>query len=85
MTQHRVVVVTGATRGIGREVARQLAVRGDHVVLGARREADGRRAAAELADGGAHVEPRELDVADPDSVARFARRCSASTPRSTSS
>jgi NAD(P)-dependent dehydrogenase (short-subunit alcohol dehydrogenase family) len=58
--------------GIGREVARQLAVRGDRVVLAARRAADGHRAAAELAAAGAVVEPRELDVADPLSVARFA-------------
>ena len=69
----RVVVVTGGTRGIGREVARQLGVRGDRVVLGARRAVDGARTAAELAEGGATVDPRELDVADPDSVARFAK------------
>jgi FlaA1/EpsC-like NDP-sugar epimerase len=32
----RVVLVTGANRGIGRELARQLVVRGDTVVLTAR-------------------------------------------------
>lgn len=69
----RAVVVTGATRGIGREVARQLAVRGDQVVLAARRAADGHRIAAELAEQGVTVDPRQLDVADPDSVVRFAK------------
>ena len=68
----RVVVVTGATRGIGRDVARQLSDRGDRVVLGARRIADGNRTAAELAASGVSVDPRELDVADPLSVTRFA-------------
>ena len=74
MTQHtgRVAVVTGAARGIGREVARQLAVRGDRVVLATRRVADGQRVAEELARDGAVVEPRELDVADPAGVERFA-------------
>jgi short-subunit dehydrogenase len=36
----RVVVVTGASSGIGAELARQLARRGDRVVLAARREAE---------------------------------------------
>ncbi len=76
----RVVVVTGATRGIGREVARQLAVRGDQVVLAARRAADGQRTAAELAEHGVTVDPRELDVADPVSVARFAQQIEADYP-----
>jgi NAD(P)-dependent dehydrogenase (short-subunit alcohol dehydrogenase family) len=44
----RVVLVTGANRGIGRELARQLALRGDVVALTARELAKAERAAAAL-------------------------------------
>jgi NAD(P)-dependent dehydrogenase (short-subunit alcohol dehydrogenase family) len=66
-------VVTGANRGIGLEVARQLAARDFDVVLGSRNEANGERAAARLTSDGHSVTPRQLDVADPGSVERFAR------------
>ncbi len=65
----RVVVVTGANRGLGLEVARQCAARGDSVVLGSRDLAAGRRAAADLGDG---VLPVALDVTDPDGLAAAA-------------
>jgi NAD(P)-dependent dehydrogenase (short-subunit alcohol dehydrogenase family) len=55
----RIVLVTGANRGIGREVVRQLAARGDTVLLGSRDAAKGERAAAELG-----VEAVHLDVTD---------------------
>jgi NAD(P)-dependent dehydrogenase (short-subunit alcohol dehydrogenase family) len=61
----RVVLVTGANRGIGREVARQLADRGDTVVVTARDEGAAERTAREL--GGASVATR-LDVSDGTSV-----------------
>jgi NAD(P)-dependent dehydrogenase (short-subunit alcohol dehydrogenase family) len=48
MNSDRVVVVTGGNRGLGREVARQCAARGDTVLLGARDLAAGERAAREL-------------------------------------
>jgi NAD(P)-dependent dehydrogenase (short-subunit alcohol dehydrogenase family) len=48
----RIVVVTGANRGIGREVARQLAVRGDLVVLGSRDPTKGETAARPAASSG---------------------------------
>ncbi len=66
----RVVVVTGANRGLGREVARQCAARGDTVVLGSRDPGAGRRAAAEI---GAGVLPVALDVTDPDGLAAAAQ------------
>ncbi|TYB58093.1 SDR family oxidoreductase [Nonomuraea sp. PA05] len=67
----RVCVVTGANRGIGREVARQLALGGDLVVLTARDLRKAERAAGELHAG--TVEARQLDVSDAASVQRFAR------------
>jgi NAD(P)-dependent dehydrogenase (short-subunit alcohol dehydrogenase family) len=61
-----VAVVTGANRGIGLEVCRQLADAGYAVVLGSRDLANGRRAADRL--GLAAVVPCQLDVSDDGSV-----------------
>jgi NAD(P)-dependent dehydrogenase (short-subunit alcohol dehydrogenase family) len=61
----RVALVTGANRGIGLEVCRQLAQRGYSVVLGARDAAKGKRAARQL---GGDITAVQLDVADPESV-----------------
>ena len=67
MTQPQpVAVVTGANRGIGLEVCRQLAVGGYAVVLGARDLHKGRQAAAQL--GRDDIIACQLDVSDDDSV-----------------
>lgn len=50
MDRSRVVVITGASGGIGAALARQLGREGDRVVLGARREAELRRVAEEIGD-----------------------------------
>jgi NAD(P)-dependent dehydrogenase (short-subunit alcohol dehydrogenase family) len=60
----RIVLVTGANRGIGHEVARQLASVGDTVILTARR-ADAAEAAAATIPGAIG---RRLDVTDPASI-----------------
>ena len=67
----RVVLVTGANRGIGRELARQLASRGDTVVLTARDLAKAERAAAALPDH-QDVLARHLDVTNPASIQQVA-------------
>jgi NAD(P)-dependent dehydrogenase (short-subunit alcohol dehydrogenase family) len=67
----RVVLVTGANRGIGRELGRQLALRGDAVVLTARELAKAEQAAAAL-PGHGHLLARRLDVTDPASVQQVA-------------
>jgi NAD(P)-dependent dehydrogenase (short-subunit alcohol dehydrogenase family) len=69
----KVAVVTGATGGIGKEIARGLVRLGAHIVIGARDAARGEAARADLAasgGGGASVLP--LDVADQSSVRSFA-------------
>jgi len=63
-----VAVVTGANRGIGREVARALAASAYRVVLGSRDAARGEAAAAELGGASAGVVACALDVADGGSV-----------------
>ncbi len=66
--ERRIALVTGATRGIGLEVARALAARGHSVLLGARNMARGREAAGRLRDQGLEVKALQLDVADEGSV-----------------
>lgn len=61
----RRALVTGANRGIGREVVRQLAAQGYSVLLGARDRAKGEAATREIGRG---VEAIILDVADPASI-----------------
>ncbi|MBK1723716.1 SDR family oxidoreductase [Thiocystis violacea] len=68
MSAKRVAVVTGAYRGLGLETCRQLADKGYRVVLTARREAEGRKAAAGLAQGGLDVGYQPLDVTDEVSI-----------------
>jgi NAD(P)-dependent dehydrogenase (short-subunit alcohol dehydrogenase family) len=64
----RVAVVTGANRGIGREVVRQLAGLGIRTVLAGRDPAKATEAAAELEVLGLPVVPGGLDVTDEMSV-----------------
>jgi NAD(P)-dependent dehydrogenase (short-subunit alcohol dehydrogenase family) len=68
----RVALVTGGNRGIGREVARQLAAAGFTVILSARDQGLGERAAATIDPGGRRVTARQLDVSDASSVAAAA-------------
>ncbi|HEV7898046.1 MAG TPA: SDR family NAD(P)-dependent oxidoreductase [Planosporangium sp.] len=64
----RIVVVSGANRGVGREAARQFAGRGDTVVVTARQADQARQAAAELTGAVAH----RLDVTDQESIVDLA-------------
>jgi NAD(P)-dependent dehydrogenase (short-subunit alcohol dehydrogenase family) len=64
----RIAIVTGANRGIGFEICRQLARRGLHVVLTSRDAAKGRVAAGKLCDEELDVEFRPLDVTSMRSI-----------------
>ncbi len=63
-----VALVTGANRGIGFEIVRQLARRGLHVFLTARDPTRGSAACARLCREGLRVDFEILDVADAQSV-----------------
>ena len=63
-----IALVTGANRGIGREVVRLLARDGFTAILGARDPDKGEAAAAELRGQDLEVEFRRVDVADAESV-----------------
>jgi NAD(P)-dependent dehydrogenase (short-subunit alcohol dehydrogenase family) len=70
MTETTTALVTGANKGIGREVAARLASLGTNVLLGSR---DPHRGAAAAADLGPRVHPVTLDVTDPAGVLSAAR------------
>jgi NAD(P)-dependent dehydrogenase (short-subunit alcohol dehydrogenase family) len=67
----RACVVTGASRGIGREVARMLCAEGASVLLVARGSPDLERAREECAAEGGRAVSLELDVTDRDAGPRM--------------
>ncbi|MBE7210788.1 MAG: SDR family oxidoreductase [Gluconacetobacter diazotrophicus] len=79
----KVVVVTGATSGIGQAAARQMAAAGATVVLAARDREKSRATADTILrrHPGAAIEQLPLDLADLHSVRAFAERAAADLPR----
>ncbi|MFB1296357.1 SDR family oxidoreductase [Mycobacterium sp. pW049] len=71
MTESKIIVVTGASSGIGEAVAQRLAADGHHVVAGARREDRLDHLAATIREAGGSIETRRLDVTDRADVAAF--------------
>jgi NAD(P)-dependent dehydrogenase (short-subunit alcohol dehydrogenase family) len=69
-----VALVTGANRGIGLEVCRQLARIGMHVILTGRARADVTSAAQDLRTTGLNVDGEVMDVAVEASVTACAAR-----------
>lgn len=67
MIQDKVIIITGASSGIGEASARSLAAKGAKVVIGARREDRLKQIADEIWSAGGEVAYRELDVTRQDS------------------
>ncbi|HEY4529857.1 MAG TPA: SDR family oxidoreductase [Luteimonas sp.] len=68
----RIVLITGASSGIGEATARELASRGATVVLGARRLDRLERLVADIGAAGGRADARSLDVTDRDDMQAFA-------------
>lgn len=68
MKTNKIAIVTGANRGIGLEICRQLARRGIMVILTSRDESKGKKAVADLCEEGLAVVYHPLDVTDENSV-----------------
>jgi NAD(P)-dependent dehydrogenase (short-subunit alcohol dehydrogenase family) len=73
----KIALVTGANKGIGFEVARQIAASRCIVLLGARNEALGEEAAARLRREGGDVRYLSIDLTDPATITAAANRIEA--------
>jgi NAD(P)-dependent dehydrogenase (short-subunit alcohol dehydrogenase family) len=69
MTDKTVALITGANKGLGFEIARQLGKRGLVVIVGSRDKAKGDAAAASLANQGVEAHAVKLDLSNTDDVA----------------
>lgn len=69
----KVILVTGASGGIGEAIARDLGAAGANVMLGARRIERVEAIAADIVKAGGIAEARALDVTDRASMAAFAQ------------
>lgn len=76
MTPHphgRVALVTGANKGLGRELSLQLAHLGHAVIVAARDEAAAQRVVDDIRAQGGHALALKLDVTSTDDIARAAQ------------
>ncbi|AZZ76269.1 MULTISPECIES: SDR family oxidoreductase [unclassified Pseudomonas] len=69
--QNKVVLITGASSGIGEAAARLIAAKGAHVVLGARRTERLDKLVGEIQAEGGSASARALDVTDLQSMHAF--------------
>jgi NADP-dependent 3-hydroxy acid dehydrogenase YdfG len=74
MIKDKVIIITGASSGIGEASARLLASKGGKVVLGARREDKLKRIADDIQKAGGHAVYQVLDVTDPSANAAIVER-----------
>jgi len=77
MADQKIALITGANKGIGKEIARQLGAQGLTVLLGARDDKRGMEAANELEQEGITAHFVRLDVTNQESIAAAAKRIEA--------
>lgn len=79
--QESCILLTGASGGIGRAAARQLAARGARVWLGGRREGELQQLAREIRDAGGQAEVVVMDLEDPRAAPATIERLQRFEPR----
>jgi len=67
-TNNKIALISGANRGLGFEIGRQLGKQGITVLLGSRNEEAGREAAAQLISEGIDAYSIQLDITDEASI-----------------
>ncbi len=72
MSQNKIVLITGANKGIGLETARQLAQEKMTVLVGARDSKKGEEAVAQLRKEGLDARALEIDVSKSESIRKAA-------------
>ncbi len=70
----KIALITGANKGIGKEIARQLGGLGMKVLVGVRDSGRGEEAVTELKAGGVDAEAIHIDVTDEASIIEAARQ-----------
>lgn len=75
MNTAKSVLITGATRGLGENLARHFAARGYRLALTGRKQEELDRLGAELAGTAPQIVLATLDVTDYDAIAGVIRRC----------
>lgn len=75
MSNAKSVLITGATRGLGENLARQFASRGYRLALTGRKQEDLDRLGAELAGQAADIVLETLDVTEFETIAPVIERC----------
>jgi NAD(P)-dependent dehydrogenase (short-subunit alcohol dehydrogenase family) len=71
--EQKIILVTGANRGIGLEIVKQVATMGHVTILTGRDETKGKKAAAELQNNGLNVQFVQLDAAVGSSIEKAAK------------
>ncbi|WP_460275030.1 SDR family oxidoreductase [Celeribacter sp. ULVN23_4] len=81
MIKDKVVIITGASSGIGEATAKEIAAKGAKVVLGARREDKLRQIAEDITAAGGEAIYQALDVTKPEDNAAIVARAKESFGR----
>ncbi|PJZ49046.1 SDR family oxidoreductase [Leptospira saintgironsiae] len=77
----KIAIVTGASRGIGEEVSKQLGKSGIHIICASRKKEDSEKTASSIQKEGGSAEAFALDVSDPNSIQSFLKEVLAKYPK----